>query len=83
MSSQDTDCDGWTPRNDLADHARPSTCRTVGLIVAEDDEAISVAHTVDDAHGNVHGVMTIPHFAITAREALQPARRAQRWLKRS
>jgi hypothetical protein len=40
MSSQDTEPlvyvewadssghDGWAPRNDLADHARPSTCRT-------------------------------------------------------
>jgi hypothetical protein len=98
MSSQDTEPlvyvewvdssghDGWAPRNDLADHARPSTCRTVGLVVLENDQALTIAQTLDDTHGNFNAAMTIPKFAIITREALKPDRRARgarRWLSRS
>jgi hypothetical protein len=94
MSSQDTEplvyvewvdssgLDGWAPRNALADHSRPSTCRTAGIVVAENDQALTIAQSVDDTHGHFNASITIPHFAITAREALQPARRARRWLNR-
>jgi hypothetical protein len=95
MSSQDTDplvyvewvdssgFDGWAPRNELADQPRPATCRTAGIVVAENDQALTIALSIDDTDGNFNGAITIPHFAITTREALQPARRARRWLNRS
>jgi hypothetical protein len=62
MSSQDTEPlvyvewvdssghDGWAPRNELADQPRPSTCRTAGIVVAENDQALTIVQSVDDTH---------------------------------
>lgn len=61
--------DSWSPIQDLED-GQLAKCRTAGILLFEDDEAITVALSVDDQHDNVLNALTIPRASITHRSAI-------------
>lgn len=44
---------------------------TVGYVVSETDEAITVAGSVCESEYNIHGLMTIPKISITKKKMLK------------
>lgn len=63
--------DSWVSRGELNDVAKVSRVRSAGILVAEDDESITLAEGVDETHNNVHHPITIPKLAITSREVIR------------
>lgn len=64
--------DGWVKKQQALDTSTPSQCRTVGFVLCEDDESVTLMSTVDDSHGNVDNPLTIPKFAVTHRAPMKP-----------
>ena len=56
---------GWEHPDCLA--GEPTTIRTVGFLIEEDDNKIIVSTSISDATNNVANAMVIPKCAITKR----------------
>lgn len=61
----------WRSPDQIPDY--PATCVTVGFIIHDTKEALTLAQTVrvDNNYGDVNGCMTIPKCCIKKIEALK------------
>lgn len=61
---------GWVAAEDAIKLAGDFKCRTVGFLLVETDEHLTVVQTHTEDVKQVDGVMTIPKVAITKRKYL-------------
>ena len=54
---------GWNDDAEVAGHG-VADCWSVGFVVAEDDDQVLLAGSVDESHGNVADVIAIPKTAV-------------------
>lgn len=64
---------GWQLEKDR-EPLVPSGCRTVGFVLAENDQVVELAQSMDTSHGNVDAILGIPKVAITKSVTLRKAR---------
>lgn len=69
---------GWEHPECLA--GEPTTIKTIGFIVDEDDNKIIVSTSISDATGNVANAMVIPKCSITKRLPVGSAFDTDGWL---
>lgn len=63
--------DGWVDRQTALSGSIPSRVRSVGIVLHEDDESITLVTGEDTTHDNVDNPITIPKVAVTRRHGLR------------
>ena len=63
---------GWEDFDDNHEALRLVACRTVGYIVRDDEDMLSLAQSLGDSNDTVNGAMTIPRAVIQKIVFLEP-----------
>lgn len=58
---------GWRSIDDIKSHAKPSIIQSVGAIVYEDDEIVSLIHTYSDESQALHGMNILKNCIVKRR----------------
>lgn len=57
----------WVPRDVVAGNNKPHKCKTIGFVLVEDEENVTLVGSFDSNNNGVSGDITIPKCAITKR----------------